>query len=171
MIRLQLFIYKGFEGFNQSRINEKVIIMKSNSFCTLAEKDAEYFAERPNKFEMVSCPKKERNCKNYLKEINNRYLESEIYRENKEYQNSIAALKNAFNYTTELKESPCNKCAEFFQTNIVQSLESIHHEIHKMSVGLFRTKRYNLSYLIAGDVLNELKIAATDFKKLKMKRA
>lgn len=131
--------------------------MKSNSICTFAEKDAEYFADRQDKFKIVSCPQKGRYCKKYLKEINNKYFESEIYRENKEYQNSIAALKDAFDYTTELKKSPCNKCAELFQTNIIQSLEDMHHEIHKMLVGIFRNKRYHLSYIIAGNVLKELK--------------
>ena len=145
--------------------------MKSNSRFTFAGKDEEYFADRPNKFEMVSCPQKENYCKNHLKEINNSYFEFDTYRENKQYQNSIAALKNAFYCTTELKESPCNKCAEYFQTNIIQSLENIHQEIHKMSVGLFKTRRYNLSYIIAGDVLKELKKATPDFNQFKRKRA
>lgn len=152
-------------------INENIYIMKGNSLCTSEQEDAQYFADSKDKFEMVSCPIKEKYCKNYLSEINNKYRESEVYRENREYQNSVAALKNAFYKSTELKETPCNKCAEFFQTNIIQSVEGINQEIHKMTVGWFKSNRYNLSYIYGRDVSNELKKAADSFKELKKKRA
>ena len=110
-----------------------------------------------NKIELVSCPRNGVKCKNHLAAINEDYSESSIYHQNREYQKSIEALNNAFTKTFELKEDTCTKCANMFRSTIIQSLEDIHLELHSMSKGLFKTKRYQSSYILAGNVLNNLK--------------
>lgn len=145
--------------------------MKRKNIFSISLDNKELFEVKQDKFEMVSCPARERFCINHLKEINRYYREFECYTQIKEYQNSISSLKNAFYKTTELKNSPCTGCAEFFQASIIQSLELTRNDIRRMSEGLFKTNRYDLSYAMVEKVLKELKKAAGDFKEKKMKRA
>lgn len=141
--------------------------MKERDVFSMSAGNYNQFTTKKYKFEIVKCPVKENYCLNSVEAINKYYREFESYAQIKEYQSSLSALKNAFYKTTELKNLPCSKCAEFFQSNIIQSLELIRSDIQKMTVGLFKTKRYNSSYSMAESVLKDLKKEATDFKKLK----
>ena len=110
-----------------------------------------------NKFELISCLQNGGKCKSHLSAINKNYTESDIYHQNKEYRKSIEALNSAFNKTLELQDASCVNCAEMFRSTIIQSLENIHIELHNMSTGWFKNKRYKLSYILAGNVLKEFK--------------
>jgi hypothetical protein len=110
-----------------------------------------------NKFELLNCPRNGIKCREQLSVINKSYLESYIHQRDKNYPSSIEALKNAYYKTTELSESTCTKCARFFRSTIANTLEDIHKDLHKMSTGFFKTKRFHDSYVKAGQVLNEFK--------------
>jgi hypothetical protein len=144
--------------------------MKERDVFSRSTGNYNQFTTKKYKFEIVKCPVKENYCLNNVEEINKYYREFESYAQIKEYQSSINALKNAFYKTTELKKLPCSKCADFFQSHIIQSLELTRNDIHRMTVGLFKTKRYNSSYARAEDTLKELKNAAIKFKELKMEQ-
>lgn len=130
---------------------------KMKKLFSLSVSDTEYFNDKNDKIEIVSCPLEEKKCKEHLSVVNRSHLESGIYHRDKDFQRSIETLKSAFYITTELQEPPCLKCAGLFRSTITQSLENIHGELGKMSTGLFRTKRYHASYIEAGNVLKEFK--------------
>lgn len=109
------------------------------------------------KFELIYCPRNGKNCKDHLNEINKKYIDSDYYYQNKEYQESIAALNNAFQKTYELNQETCANCARTFRNTIFQTLQNIHVELYDMTNGLFKNKRYNASYVLAENVLNEFK--------------
>jgi hypothetical protein len=106
-------------------------------------------------FELVNCPLKEMMCKVHHSAINEKFLESEKYRKEKDFNSSIEILKIALNRTTELMEHPCTKCAQHFRSNIIEYLESIHGELEKMSKGFFGKRRHKSSCLKAYNVLKE----------------
>lgn len=110
-----------------------------------------------SKFELIKCPRDGRNCKNHLIEINKNYYDSDYYYQNKEYQESIEALSNAFNKTFELNEATCAHCARTFRYTIIQTLQNIHIELGNMTNGLFKKNRYKSCYILAENVLNDLK--------------
>lgn len=110
-----------------------------------------------NKIELVSCLRNGSECREHRYFINSRFNDSYTYFQNKEYSRSILALKNAYLKTTELQTSSCVKCANLFRGAIIQSLEGIHYDLHKMTSGFFGTRRFRSSYELASDVLNEFK--------------
>ena len=110
-----------------------------------------------SKFELISCPLNGKNCKNHLISINRNFIESNIYHKNKEYQQSIEALNNAFTETLELNEETCAKCAETFRFSIIQMLQNIHVELGNTTKGLLKTNRYKSSYILADNVLHSFK--------------
>jgi hypothetical protein len=117
--------------------------------------DSEHFKDTQDTIELVSCPLKEMMCKFHLSAVNKSFLESELYRREKDYHRSIETLKSAFNITTELMEHPCTKCAQLFRSTIIESLENIHGELEKMSKGIFGNKRYQSSYIKVDNLLKE----------------
>lgn len=125
------------------------------------KKNAHFKNEKKKKFELVSCPLNGLYCKNIVAAMNKDYVESEAAHLNKEYDKSLDALKNAYNKTMELPESPCSSCASNFRSAINDSVENIHSELKSMSKGLFSTNRYQSSCEKAEQVLNEFK----DIKK------
>lgn len=120
--------------------------------------ESEYFNDAQDKFQLVSCPIERKHCIKLLPAINKSYLEADQYRRNKEFQPAIDTLKNAYFTTLQLKEPYCTTCVELFQSTIIHSLEEINDELHKMSVGWFKTKRYESSYLMSGRVLRDLEL-------------
>lgn len=112
-----------------------------------------------NKIELLSCPHTGKDCKDHLSLINQSFSESHIYKQNKNFQGSIEALKNAFEKTNELQDLSCSTCAEFFRSTIALSLENMHDELNEMSTGIFGRKRYQSSYKAAGNVLKEFRKA------------
>lgn len=123
----------------------------------MAMKDKLYFKDRQKKIELVSCLHGGNGCSEQLTIINERFVESDRYIRNKDYIRSINALKNAFEITSELPESSCANCAQFFRETITKSLENIHDDLAKLSNGFFRPKRYQSCYRLAGNTLEELK--------------
>jgi hypothetical protein len=126
-------------------------------FFSLSVIDSESLNRKQDKFDVVKCPRKEIYCKEQLSFINKIYVDSEFFRSEKDYKNSIETLKNAFYITTELTENPCTKCAEVFRSTVIDSLENIHYELKKITSGFFGNKNYQSSLNLAEKVLSELK--------------
>jgi hypothetical protein len=126
-------------------------------FFSLSAIDHEYLNDNQNKFELVKCPGEGMKCKEQLLVINKIYVDSEFFRREKDFKNSIETLKNAFYITTELSEKPCTKCAEVFRATVIDSLENIHSELKTTTSGIFGNKKYQSSLIFAENVLSELK--------------
>jgi len=130
---------------------------KIRGLFSISVPESKYFNDKQDKIELVSCPRVGKECVKHLSIINKSFLDSSRNMRNKEYARSIEVLKGAFYRTNELHEPSCTKCAEFFRSTIIQSLENIHGDLQKMSVGLFSRKRYQYSYVLATSILDELK--------------
>jgi hypothetical protein len=128
-----------------------------NQLLSLSNTDKDYFFENQKKFDHVSCRFNGTRCKSALASINQNYTEYNYYRSIKAYSQSIIVLKNAFNKTSEINKPACKKCAEYFRATITESLEDVHSELKKMSTGIFKTKRHNLSYIEATNTLIDFK--------------
>jgi hypothetical protein len=128
-----------------------------NNLFSLSMREGEYFNNKQEKFELVSCPIKEKFCKELRPAINKDYLVAQQFYLNKDYQKSIESLKSAYSKTWVLKEHACANCAKLFRVTISQSLENIQNEQHKTSFSLFRSKRYQLDSLQLDPVLKEIK--------------
>jgi len=114
-------------------------------------------SDEQSKIELVRCNQNGENCNAQLFEINQKFIRSNQFRLEKEYQNSIHELVNAYHTTRELNHSNCRNCAELFRVTITKSLENLHEELKYMSTGVFGSKRYQSGYIMARDVLNDLK--------------
>lgn len=125
-------------------------------YFSLSVTDTEYFKNKKEKFELVSCPLNEKHCKEIRPSLNKSYLESDQYYINKEYHRSIELLKDAHNQTYELREPACSNCADFFRSTIEQSLTQIQKEQRRMSRGLFRFKGFQFVSLNLGPALKEI---------------
>jgi len=117
--------------------------------------DSEYLNAKQDKIQLVSCPRKEMICKEHLAVVNKCYVESEQFRRDKNFQQSIDTLKSAFYKTTELEDQPCSKCAVLFRSTITESMENIHGELKKMTAGIFGKKHYQPSFILAQNTLKE----------------
>jgi hypothetical protein len=110
-----------------------------------------------NKIQLLQCPRGGLNCKPHLAEINRLFVDSQNYKQNKEYQFSIQALKNAFDETFELQASTCIHCANVFREEIIDSLKIKQDELYRMSRGIFRRKdRYVNSLKLVDKTLSDL---------------
>ena len=133
-----------------------------NLFST--KKESYLNNKEKKKFELVSCPQNGIYCKNILPAMNKYYADFDAFYLNKEYDKSINALKNAYNKTLELPESPCANCAANFRSTISDSVENIHCELKSMSKGLFATNRFQSSCEKAEQVLSEIKNGKKELK-------
>ena len=131
--------------------------MKKKGRFSLSISDSQYLKDSEEKIKLVSCPVGGMQCKEQLSEINNSFVESYSYHRDKDYYRSIESLKSAFNKTSELKPSTCANCAKLFRSTITNSMEKIHDELKGMSTGMFKTNRYQSSYVFAGSVLDNFK--------------
>jgi len=131
--------------------------MKANikDIFSLSAIDTEYFNDKQEKFELVSCPLNGKHCKTLRLSINKDYQESQLYHRNKIYQKSLDSLKSAYNTTFKLTESTCGNCAELFRSSIIQSMEEIKNEHYKSSVGLLRYKLHRIGFLKLNNALKE----------------
>lgn len=109
-----------------------------------------------NKIELVSCPHAGRSCSKQLNGINKNYEEHLFFYDAKDYQNSIEALKKAFEETLDLRDNTCVKCAQLFRSTITESLENMCSDLRKMSNGSIKTRHYQF-YKMAEIVLTEFK--------------
>ena len=131
-------------------------------FTSLSETDKDYYCDEQQKINHVSCQFNGIECKSAISSINNNYLEFNRHHVSKNYAQSIKELRSAFYKTSELKKSDCQKCAKYFRSVVTQSLEDIHDELEKMATGIFRTKRYNQSFIEAENMLLEFKNGVHD---------
>jgi len=111
------------------------------------------------KIELMVCKAGGHNCKEHLKVINQRYSEATFFHSEKDYLNSIKSLKSAFFVADELTQEKCLGCVALFRSTITQTLQNINNELHNLTTGFFRKKRYQSSYIESCNVLNELKKA------------
>ena len=130
---------------------------KWRSLFSLSVLESEYFKDNQDMFELVSCPDLGTECTKALSGINASFLASERFWRDKDYQSAIGELKSAYYTTYEIKEASCAGCAELFQSTILKSLENIHEDLRKMNKGIYRKKRYQSSYELATEVLDEFR--------------
>ena len=126
---------------------------------SISIRDKEYFYNKQEKIELVSCSHNGIDCQGHRSVINKKYVESRKFLFLKDYSRSIEELRGAFYKANELQENSCSNCAELFRSTIIQSLEGIHDDLNKMSNGWLRPKRYQSSFEMAQIVLEEFKQA------------
>jgi len=131
--------------------------MKRKQKFSLLRIDSEQLRDAENKFELLSCPHGGKTCEKHLSAINGSFVQSLAYRKDKDYTRSIYALKAAYAIASDLKEEKCANCSGLFRSTINQSLEKIHNELYGLSTGLFKTKKYQASYMLAEAVMDEFK--------------
>jgi len=129
--------------------------MKSKIRELLTQINIKHSKNLQEKIELVNCPLKEMMCETHLTTIYTSFLESEQYRIEKNFDQSIETLKSAFYKTSELMNHPCTRCAHHYRINIIESLENIRNELGKMTNGFFGKKRYQSIYLKADEVVKE----------------
>ena len=129
--------------------------MKLDDLSPLSKMDENSNDEELNKIELLGCPFGGKNCRKHLAAINKSYLDSVRHQREKNYLQAIEQLKLAYEKTDEIQQSSCLKCAALFRTTITDSLKNIHKELQKMTTGIFRNKRYEEVYNVAGHVLRE----------------
>ena len=128
-------------------------------FFSISLSQPEEFVENKDVIEGVNCPLKEMMCKVHLADIYKNYVQSELYRKEKDYLKSIDSLKIAFAKGTELMDKPCTKCAHQLRLSIINKLVNIHDELEEISRGIFGDKSYQSVYTKSVEVLNEFKNA------------
>ncbi|WP_430974567.1 hypothetical protein [Sunxiuqinia rutila] len=107
--------------------------------------------------QFVSCQFNGSRCVKQRETINQCLFNSYDSLINKEYDESIESLKDAYNETEEITGTPCALCAQLFRSRISDSLEQIHGELHRMTTGFFRWDVYKPSYELASSVRNEFR--------------
>ncbi len=137
---------------------------KTKSFFPLSVLDSEYFNDKKSKIELVSCSHETMKCTELLFIINKNYHNSDIYLREKDFQQSIEKLKNAYYKTLELGDVQCKKCTELFRSTITDSLKGIKEELSKLTTGIFGNKHYIPSYILVDNTLRE-------FEELQLRNA
>ena len=120
--------------------------MKTNikDLFSLSLTGDEYFNDKQEKFELVSCPVNKSSCEKIRNSINADYLESQQFQLDKNYERSIKALQSAYNRTLLITDTSCANCADFFRATIQQSMEEIKKEQQKSSFGLLNFKHFHI---------------------------
>lgn len=135
---------------------------KRKSRFSLFRNDSEYFQDGQDTIELVKCPMGGINCSEHRMLINRNINASRKFLLNKDYPRSIEVLKEAYDKTSELQLPTCTNCANLFRCMVMQSMENIHDDLHKMVNGFFFRKRYQSSYHLAKLALEELKSKQSD---------
>jgi hypothetical protein len=130
--------------------------MRITGFLSFARNESDALREQQGKIELVSCPGGGKVCSHHLVSINQSFVESHKHQQDKNYRRAIELLKDAYYATEDIQKETCKRCAMMFRSTITRSVEEIHTELHKMSTGIFRNKRYKSVYIEAGDVLKNL---------------
>jgi hypothetical protein len=131
--------------------------MKLHNYFSFSQEESVIIDEQQGKIELESCSINGIYCKNELDLINRNLRDALKHRQDKNYLIAIKLLKEAYLITNNLQESPCVGCVDLFRTVIINSLEKIHKELHKMTTGIFGNKHYKSMCLEAGNLLIELK--------------
>ncbi len=130
---------------------------KRNRFLWMY-KNIDNSKSKEDKFSLINCSINGFYCKSdILPEINRLYNESETYRINREYLESIELLRLAYQQTRKLEHSECAVCVSFFQHNIQQTLELMHKELINMSKGIFSRNRHQHAFQKIDEVVRNLK--------------
>lgn len=127
-----------------------------NKIFSFSTSENEYFEEKRDKIEFTGCKLSGKFCLNILPEINDHFRESDLLYRDRDFNRAIDALEMAWHKAAEIKGSDCQMCVLFFQATVVQSLESIHSELEKMTSGIFATKRYQSCYIKADELLKRI---------------
>jgi hypothetical protein len=131
--------------------------MRINGYLSLSKNESDAMQEKQGKIELISCPGGGNICSQHLISINKSFVDSNKHQQDKNYLRAIQLLKEAFHTTEDLQQEACKRCALMFRSTITRSIEEIHTDLHKMSTGIFRNRRYKSVYIEAGNVLKELK--------------
>ena len=129
---------------------------------SISEEENNYFNDKENFIELVSCPKGEEFCTEHLKFINQKMRLSHAYWVNKNFPQAIEELRKAYCKTAEINSPACIQCADLFRSTIIKSLESTHKDLRSMTSGFMKAKRYKSDFEFATKVLDELKNGAVD---------
>ena len=124
---------------------------------SIFRKEGEYFGDRKEFIELVSCPRGGKTCVEHRKIINNKIVTARKHFLDKKFPQSIEELKIAYDKTTELQLKSCLKCAEFYRSSITNTMEYIHDDLKQMSEGFFKSKRHQPSYLLAAETLEDFR--------------
>lgn len=128
-----------------------------NKMFSFSASESEYFEEQRDKIEFTGCKHSGKSCLNYLPRINDHFRESDLFYRDRDFNRAIDALEKAWYKAGELKDPDCQRCSLFFQATVLQSLESIHTELDRMTKGIFGTKRYQSCYIKADDLLKRIR--------------
>ena len=121
--------------------------------------DTEYLNDSQDKIELVGCKQVFKSCDSVISVINENYKEVERLRYDKDFFRAINTLKDSFDKTYKIQGKTCRSCGNILRSVIADSLENIHDELKSMSTGIFRTKRFQSSYLFAQETLTEFENA------------
>lgn len=128
-----------------------------NKIFSLSTSESEYYEEKSDKIEFTGCKLSGKGCLNYLPKINDHFREADLFFRDRDFNRAIDALEKAWYKAGELKEPDCQRCSLFFQATVIQSLESIHNELERMTKGIFGTNRYQSCYIKTDDLLKRIK--------------
>jgi len=131
--------------------------------------DTDYLNGGQDKIELIGCKQVFKSCDSVISAINESYKEVEQFRYDKDFFRAINTLKDSFYKTFEIQEKSCQGCSNILRSVISDSLENIHDELKSMSTGIFRTKRFQPSYLLAQETLMEFE-NAVERKKIRINR-
>jgi hypothetical protein len=124
---------------------------------SISAKEGKYFNDKEGFIEVESCPVGVMFCTEHLAFINKKMRFSRSHWINKNYLLAIEELKLAYNKTTELNQTSCMQCADLFRSTITNSLETIQEDLHEMTTGFFKARRFQASYELATRTLKEFK--------------
>ncbi len=110
-----------------------------------------------DKIKFTGCNKIEKNCMNYIPELNDCFRESDRHYKNRDFARSIEALEKAYNKVHEIQQPACFNCTLFLQATVVQSVEFIQNELEKKSKGIFAKRQYEAYYVNADNLLKKIK--------------
>jgi hypothetical protein len=128
---------------------------KTNPFpLSVAENDLNNSQE---KIQVVKCKPDGISCKDYLAALNNNFLQSSYYYQDKDYRRAIEALESAFEGTVTIQSNSCSKCVNLFRTTIIETLTNYRDELKSISTGIFAKKRFRQDYEFAETVLENFR--------------
>ena len=124
----------------------KIFNMKTNikNLFSLSLTGDEYFDDKQEKFELVSCPVNKNTCDEIRQAVNTDYLASQQFHLDKNYQKSMDALQSAYKRTLLITEYSCTNCADFFRTTIKESMEEIKKEQQKLPFRILNFKHFQI---------------------------
>lgn len=140
---------------------------KNNPF-SLAVAENDYFNDKQEKIQVVSCKPEGSNCQSILTLINHNFQQSSYYYRNKDYRRAIEELESAFQGTIAIQRNTCSKCVSFFRTTIIETLTGYQIELKSKATGIFKKKRFLQDYELAERVLCSFREMQSEKKETKV---